>query len=147
MSYYFVGGEDFDFSPIGGPAVVTGGSFYRTAYARCTLNAGGSQSWRVPASYGLAVTGNFWLTARLGQTTGSPGPLWTFNGPGDAAALSFWSDGTLHKTVSGVTTQIATSTGAVPFNVLTKMDVFIDFNTSGTCLVYFDGDQIGRAHV
>ena len=58
------------------------------------------------------------------------------------AAIGYNSDGTLHKTVSGVTTVLASSTGAVPFNVLTKMDVFVDFGSSGHVLVYFDGDLI-----
>lgn len=141
MTYYFAGGEDLDFSPIGGPSVSTNGSTFRAGYARCSVQAGNTSSWRLPDSYGLSVTGSFWLTARLIQANLS-GTIWAFNGPSDIIALSFTAEGGLYKTVSGVTTLIATATGPVPYNALTKMDVFVNFGSSGSCLIYFDGDLI-----
>lgn len=145
MTYYFIGGEDLDFSPIGGPNILTGSQYFRAGYARCGLNSGFG-SWRVPASYGLSVTGTSWVTARVYTGSGAGGvPLFTFNGPGDVAALQLRSDGSLWKIVSGTPTKLATGTGSVPFEETggAKLDIDLNFNNvSGGIDVYFDGDLI-----
>lgn len=146
MAYYFIGGEDLDFSPIGGPTVSTNGATFRAGYARCSLQSTGGRAWRVPASFGLSVTGTSWLSARLWQQDGGDGaPLVTFNGPGDVAALQLRSDGSLWKIVSGVPTRLALATGIVPFQETggAKMDIEVVFNNvAGAVNVYFDGDLI-----
>lgn len=146
MTYYFMGGEDVDFSPIAGPGVSTSGPTFRAGYARCSLATGGG-AWRVPASYGLTVTGQMWATFRLYRSFANVAPFITFNGPGDIAALSFWNDGTIRKTVAGVTTTIGTPTGGIAFNTLTKCDIYIDFSVTGSALLYFDGDLITNTGV
>lgn len=141
MTYYFIGGEDLDFSPIGGPSVTTNPINYRSTFARCAMFAGSGQRWRVPSSYGLSVIGNWWFTARLAQQQLS-GYLIVFNGSGDVQALAIDYQGNVWTITGGVATLVSHSTGPVPFGVLTKMDVNVNFNTSGSITVYFDGDII-----
>jgi hypothetical protein len=143
MAYYFMGGEDLDFSPIGGPTITTNASLFRTGFARCGLATGAGQRWRVPASYGYSVTGNWWWTARLIQEMFS-GNLLIFNGPGDVAALAIDYNGNVFTITGGVPTLVSPSTGPVPFNVLTKADINVNFGSSGSITVYFDGDIINE---
>ena len=140
MAYYFIGGEDFDFSPLGTPSVVTASTVFRAGYARCALFAGTTGGWRVPNSYALSVRGTSWLTAELVLEAGSPVPLVIFNGPGDVNALALYTDGSIWNIITD--TSLATATSPIPLNVITKMDIEVVFSVTGSINVYFNGTLI-----
>lgn len=67
---YFAGGEDIDFLIQGNTVINTGGTNYRTTFARCALNNSGTTTFdtifnKKPFSVGSAA---FWAAARLGQS-------------------------------------------------------------------------------
>jgi hypothetical protein len=153
MTYYFIGGEDHDFTKIGATSVNTATTAARrTANARCALQVGtGSAStdgWQGALS---AAQSSFWFTARL-YMSASTTPSSTLDG------ISFLG-GTTRRLVLGITsssstlklykrnaagtsTLLATASASLLTIGMVKLDVQITYGTSGSVNVYQDNTLV-----
>ncbi len=170
MTALFRGAEDIHFSPIGVPSVDNTAGHWRNGYARCALKSLNTASqagtdgpnqvlnngWRIPSSYGI-VAGNFWFTARVysdgNDTSGASGQFWNALSAGDVARLqlrrpgSGISRGSLDFNLvkldnAGTATLLASSSGAVAFQAVTKIDIHLNYATNGFFRLYGDGDLL-----
>lgn len=157
MTFYFIGGEDHDFSRIGAVSVDTATTAARrTANARCTLKVGSSgqaatDGWL--ASFTAAQT-SFWWTARMYITSFTSGSNTLFDVvpflDGSVRRLILGHDGTgtaasphlrLYKqSAAGVRTTLATSSNVIASANLYKLDIHVSsYGATGTVDVYMDG--------
>lgn len=140
-TFYFIGGEDHDFSQIGtGNTVDTGQTqARRTANARCALvtNFSASNCWVGTLS---APQSTFWLTARAYPwAQGNGSDLFSFRDASGVKRLSVvGSNPVVLKTTNavGTVTTVATGTGTVTGGALQKIDVFVRYGTSGAFQIY-----------
>lgn len=171
MTALFRGAEDMHFSPIAVPISDTTVGRFRAGYARCALQSANpvaasrsapspnqvlGRGWRIPSSYGI-VAGNFWFTARIyngpSDTVGGSGQFWNALSAGDVCRLqlrrpgNFSFSGTptfdlIKVDAAGNSTFLATSTGALVTNAVTKIDINLNYSTNGFFRLYADGDLI-----
>lgn len=151
MSYYFVGGEDHDFSRIGFVSVNTATTAARrTANARCSLQVGTGAGNAATDGWQAALTTtatSFWFTARLyfaslssQLTTQDLLPFLD----GTTRRLILCSDASSHfrlskQNAAGTRTVLATSSLAFTTSVLYKIDVqIISYGAAATVNVYVD---------
>ena len=148
MTYLFIGGEDHDFTKLGGCVVNTATTAARrTAYARCSLevdSTSATDGWQGAFS---APASTFWFTGRVYHNNCGPGTL------GDIFSVL---DGTtrrlvlkmsasngkyqlIKRTAAGTNTTLATAAPNIPPNVLYKLDLFVDYGAGGRVQLYADG--------
>jgi hypothetical protein len=160
MTDFFVGVEDINFSPIGTPEVNAGGALYRPAWARCALACGlpggfGRASyWRVPSYWGLAVAGAWWWTARIYSLmdTTAAYPFMSFLSAGDVPRLEIWvgpPTGIANAVwqiwkidAAGNRTYLTTFTGPIGQSAVQKIDIYVNYSTSGSIRVWADSDML-----
>lgn len=149
MPFYFIGGEDHDFTKIGTCSVDTATTAARrTAYARCSLQVGGSSAatdgFQAPFT---ATATSLWLTGRwygFGSVSGTN----TFDllafFDGATRRLMVHVDGASHLRISkqnavGTRTTLATSSLSLALATQYKLDVqVISYGASATVNVYQD---------
>ncbi len=159
----FAGGEDMDVAAAGAAAVTTSGTSFRAGFARCALsvpgaalNPGGIAQgafWRVAGQFSSAA---FWFSARVYCTAttitlGTPSNmfLWRFLDANGLVRLrmrpasqgtSFSGPWVIEKlTTAGVATQLGASFAGVGNGAITKLDVQVNYSTTGGVTVYFTG--------
>lgn len=155
MTWFFIGGEDSEFSGIGTTSIDTTTTFRRASYARCSLkvsatsSSSNSQGWYCVNGFG--ARSSFWMTARyyctppsfttmvagsvmLSFFSGAARRLWvTF----DTGSNLFWK---LYKRdAAGTDTVLATSSTAVATSSLNKIDVFVNYAVAGSFQLYVGG--------
>lgn len=146
---YFVGGEDIDFTTIGGPTIETT-SFYRTAFARCSLHIASNAQFFLAHNAMNGGTGlsSWWFTARVSAQSNAGGPLVAFNDTSDRNRLYLNVNSSSNlllfkKTIAGVATQLATGTVALNTTLPAapqKLDIQVSsYGAAGTVNVYIDG--------
>lgn len=148
MTILFCGGEYEDFTLVGAVAFATSAtSYFRSTYARGTMQVPGSAA--VMAAYAKAsftASSAFSVTARVGYAQGNTANyilLWLSTG-GSARLrlrLSSTSPSTLvleSYTSGGVATTLATSTATLAFSNLYRLDIVVNYGTSGQVRVYLD---------
>jgi hypothetical protein len=149
MNYYFVGGEDSDLKGVGNVSVDTAGTTYRrAAYSRCSLGVVSDLASGWQFSLG-ATRSSFWLTAMV---------YWAnYYLPYQGNDLIAFYDGAVPRIkisgdgnnpghfriqkvdASGTVTTLSTSVGAMPNGACTRLDVFVNYGTSGEVSVYAGG--------
>lgn len=67
MTIYHVGTEDIHFIRAGGAIVKTTAGTFRSAWSRCSLEAGSGPFWRAPLEHMSVSTSEFWWTCQLIQ--------------------------------------------------------------------------------
>jgi hypothetical protein len=152
-TYYFVGGEDHDFTKLGICSVDTAtANTRRTANNRCSLKVGNasnsliSDGWTGTLS---APQSSFWLSTRYVYTgfTSTNSYLMSFFDAAGTRRLYIMGTNqgfTLYKVSS---TNVSTSlgilnSGANPPATLTKVDVFINYAVAGSIQVYWDNTLV-----
>lgn len=149
MPYYFVGGEDHDFAKIGVTSVNTATTAARrTAYARCTLQVGGSSAATdgFQAPFTTTAT-SFWITGRwygFGSISGTNTFDFLALLDGATRRLMVHMDGASHLRISkqnavGTRTTLATSSLSLALTTQYKIDVqVISYGATATVNVYQD---------
>lgn len=153
-TFYLVGGEDSEFTPSGNTGVDTTTTHFRSAYARCALkgsqlsNAGTSDGWYAS----LASESTFYVTAQMYIATGSSIAVFSGNAiifkRGAINTLSLTPDGNAHwrltKTSAAgtTTTLVSASSASIPHEVLTRLDVFVNYAVSGRFQLYVGGTLV-----
>jgi hypothetical protein len=150
---YWAGGEDSDLYQVGGAIVSTNSAGFRSGYARCGLlvNGAASAQW-IPYVPFSSTTSSFWSTMRVytgtqGTSNGSKYFSWLDSsgierlrlvGTGTNSTYRIEKvDSTPTATQLGSNFTMVTSNGAI----LDKLDVYINYNTSGQITVYLNGIQ------
>lgn len=146
MSFYFVGGEDHDFSPIGSCFVNTANTTARrTANARCSLivaAAAVNDGWQGALT---AAVSDFWFTARFFNEAVFGTQDWLVFLDGSTRRLLIKLDASGHiiiatRDATPTTTTLATSTLVLGLGVTPhKLDVQVSYGASGSVNVYVDG--------
>lgn len=156
MTYYFIGGEDHDFTKIGACTVDTSTTAARrTANARCALKVGASSAvtdgWSGTLS---AAASQFWLSTQLyfsntGASNTSAEMIVLLDGTTrrlklqPSANVSGAVTWVLNKvTSSGTSTALATASAAIATSTLIKVDIYVNYATSGQVQVYIGGTKI-----
>jgi hypothetical protein len=154
LTFYFVGGEDHDFSKIGSATVDTATTAARrSANARCALKVGPlgaiTDGWQLAFD---AARSSFWFTARAYQTSAAT------SGTAVPDFLSFL-DGTVRRlgfdyaansavlrlykrTSTGTKTALATSSVSISPGTLQKIDVQVVYAVAGSVNLYMDGTLV-----
>lgn len=150
-TFYFVGGEDHDFTKIGNCTVDTATTAARrTAYARCSLKITASTATDGWGGTFSAAISSFWLTAR-GYSTFTPGNQITdLISVNDAAGrrriiVQCYAGiyRLLRRNAAASETTLVTTAIVPPTNTLVKYDISVsNFGNSGTVQVYADGTLI-----
>ena len=155
--FYFIGGEDHDFTKLGAVAVDTATTAARrTANARCSLRASntsgaiGSEEWRCDLSQAVSA---LWLTARfyisaLSSGTGTNYFICLFDGvnrrlfltTSTGGAGGFWR--LSKRDTAGTVTVLATSSVGFVQTALQKLDMYVNYAVGGNVKVYLDGTLI-----
>lgn len=150
MTFYFIGGEDIDFTKIGACSVDTATTAARrTGNARCALkvgtSAGTTDGWQAALS---AAVSSFWWSGQFyaasGVTTGYESVAFL---DGTVRRLVLKTNSALKlelykRTATPSDTLLATSSVTITGNVLTKLDVHVVYGTSGSVDVYSGGTLI-----
>ncbi|MGZ5545083.1 MAG: hypothetical protein ACXWIU_10445 [Limisphaerales bacterium] len=150
-TFYFIGGEDSDFTKIGVTTVDTSTNMRRTANARCALRIGPGQvagdGWVGTLS---APQSSLWFTGRFFNSSSQPSTsaaeILQFRDSSGTKRLALHNNNstlTLSKvSAAGAYTQLATSS-FLPGNGITyKVDVSINYSASGSFQLYADGSPI-----
>jgi hypothetical protein len=152
MTFYFVGGEDHDFTKVGACTVDTATTAARrTANARCALKVGTSATitdgWVGSLSQPVS---SLWMTARFyptGSNVSANSEFFSLT-DGTVRRLLLRINGSTNKyelckrTSASSTTLLATSSVALTFSVAQKLDVNVTYGTSGSVNVYLDGTLV-----
>jgi hypothetical protein len=152
-NFYFIGGEDHDFSKIGSCTVNTATTAgRRTAYARCALQvAAASLTDGWVGSFSSAQS-SFWLAARMYLSNNN-------NSTANVETIAFTDSAGARRLV------IRTGTGTNPFALvkrnasntntalvtlsvspsvsLVRWDIQVNYGTSGSINIYMDGALVG----
>lgn len=153
MTFYFIGGEDHDFTKIGVCSVDTATTTVRrTANSRCTLkvgvNAATTDGWSASLD---AARSSLWLTARIFGVSGAASNaivdfISFMDGTNRRLGIDFTQNSNqfrlYKKTAAGTKTTLVTSAVNFSFSVLQKIDVQIVYGTSGLMNLYLDGTLI-----
>lgn len=152
-TWYFMGGEDHDFTKIGTCVVdTTTAARRRTDYARCALTCGPqgagvwTDGWVATLS---APASSFWVTGRFyvednynaaGEALvfrdGTQRRLYLKTGPG-ADYYHLYT-----RNAAGANVLLATSGSTISFGSIIKIDVFVNYAVAGQVQVYIDGTKI-----
>jgi hypothetical protein len=151
-TFYFVGGEDHDFTKSGPCTVDTATTAARRiGYARCSLkiaSTAASDAWSATLS---AQQSSFWLTARayfnlVSRNFAEVVSLLDSGGNRrvvlklDSASNNKWQ--LIKRNAAQTTTVLLTSSASVPSGVLSKIDVFVNFAAAGSLQLYVDGTLV-----
>jgi hypothetical protein len=153
MPFYFIGGEDSDFTKIGLCSVDTATTAARrTAFARCSLKVGTtaaiSDGWVGQFS---SAQSSFWLTAKFYNAGTNAVANCDFialmdSGFNRRISLSVPGGGGViflrKRNAAGTYTTLATSGIAMMASALVKLDMQVAYGTSGNIKVYLDGTLI-----
>lgn len=157
-SYLFAGGEDADFTSIGGVGVDTTAANRRASYSRCALKVASvavGDGWNAA----FAAASSLWLTARalftnnvnVGSSVasriitlkdGSTARLALIATGAAFNATSAWSYRLVKITAAGASTTLATASGTIATGLVQKLDMFVNYAVAGACQVYVDGTKI-----
>jgi hypothetical protein len=154
MSFYFIGGEDHDFTKVGGAAVTvdtaTSAARY-TANSRCSLKVGPSAATTDGWSGSLSsAQTDFWLSAQLyasSTTTTANCELLSLTDGATRRVVLRMNSATgfidvCKRTAAGVYTVLA-STGVKPSIGLQKIDLHVSYIASGTIDFYMGNTLLG----
>lgn len=148
---YFAGGEDCDLFQVGGGAVSTNAAAFRSGYARCGLQShvplNPPAYWQNWAPFSATT---FWHGVRLYTDANNNSSGMRFMGWCDSSnveRLQILCTGTaatykvMKVTGAGVSTQLGSNFVLTLSQgiVIDKLDVFIDYQVSGTFAVYLNG--------
>lgn len=155
MTILFAGGEDSDFSTLGGCSVdTTTTAARRVTNARCSLKVsspGANDGWNAP----FAQATSFWTTGRF--FANDPG---FFSYPVNSFLLLFYDAAGARRLgitvdivnpfliqlvkidTAGALTVLARASVKVTASLLTKVDLFVNYTGAGQANLYFDGTQI-----
>jgi len=144
MTYYFIGGEDHDFTRIGATGVDTATTAARrTANARCSLRVGTSAAtsdgWQGAFS---ASTAACWITARFYLTQAAFANTEFFSlmdGSIRRITLRVSSGGVyqlIKRNTAGTVITLVTSSVAPSLTNLQKLDVQVNYGTTGSINIY-----------
>lgn len=152
MGVLFAGGEDICFTPIGaGNVVGTTTTQRRTAFSRCTLGAAASSSANGDGWYGALSSASslFWFTGRvypLGGVNNLAGVKTLMFRSGSISRLELrcktlnTGDVGIYKvSAAGVATLMASASSNFVANTLRRIDIQINYSTSGFIRLYYDG--------
>lgn len=155
MTFYFVGGEDHDFTKVGSAAVDTATTAARrTANSRCTLRADngtvGSSEWRAALS---SAVSSVWVGARFYISANSAGSnpnyfLSFFDGTNRRLILTVSTGGSTgflqlsKRNAAGTVTVLATSSNTLAVTSILKIDVSLTYAAAGAVKVYLGGTLI-----
>jgi hypothetical protein len=150
MNVYFAGGEDIDFA--GAPAVIAGAPYSDTAWCRCAVGvATGSTTWpnagsiSNPASFGNLSS--FWFHCGFYPPTSTAlnNIVIGFADSGGVGRLLIRATATIgqfkisSRNAAGTITDMVTGSQAFSAQGLHKIDVFVNYSTSGQVQLYIDG--------
>ncbi len=146
---YLGGGEDSEFFQVGGGTVTTNTFFFRSLYARCALLCIGTTYWQNWESFNLST---FWNSVRAGMSS------WGVN---NINAIAYADSSNIERLrirgvsqnvfkvekvdASGTATQLGSNFTMICSNTSgapDKVDVFVNYNVSGTFTVYFNTFQV-----
>jgi hypothetical protein len=156
MTFLFVGGEDSDFSKVGGCTVDTATTAARdTGKTRCSLKVSSTTITDGWVGALTAASSLFWLTARsyaaIGNGTcdnavfiafndGANRRLMLCNVQGNFTSTAFFK--LVKRNAAGTHTILATS-GICPTTLTQqKFDIYVDYQAAGNVKVYLDGALI-----
>lgn len=153
MGILFAGGEDICFTTLGSTSVDTATTAARrTGFARCTLLVGANG---IPAATDgwigalSAASSAFWLSARayLLTTSATAGHrvIRFLDGAVSRLELRVSSGLTfaLYKVnAAGTATLLGTASAALNGNTLTKIDIQVNYGTSGSVKIYYGGTLV-----
>jgi len=151
-TYYFMGGEDHDFTKFGVCSVDTNTAFRRSANTRCSLLVGSSNG--ATDGWGGALSSpqsTLWLTARVfaSQVSASTAcDLVSFSDSGAVRRLAVRTNGSstvltiAKRNAAGTYTTLATSSYTLPLGAVQKIDVAVTYGTSGKVDVYIEGTLV-----
>lgn len=150
MAYYFVGGEDHDFTRIGATSVDTATTAARrTANARCSLrvgtSAGISDGWQGTLSSSSAAC---WITARFylaGSIFANAELFSLLDGSIRRITLRVSSGGVyqlIKRNAAGTVTTLVTSAVVPSLTNLQKLDVQVNYGTTGSINIYIGNTLI-----
>lgn len=155
MAFYFIGGEDHDFTVVGTCTVDTATTAARrTANARCSLKVAGTtgtDGWQTDLP---SAVSSLWVTGRVYiAMTGNSGSLGylisLFDGTTRRLVITNSGGSSLTTTwriskfsAAGVLTTLATASTIVSKNVIQKLDLNVTYGTSGNVKLYLDGTLI-----
>lgn len=150
-TFYFVGGEDHDFTKIGNCTVDTATTAARrTANARCALKITASSLTDGWGGTFSAPISSFWFTAR-GYNSFTPSnqssDLITLNDTAGNRRLLFRCANGVYtlarRTAAGTLTTLATTTVTPPTGSIVKYDICVTgFGNAGSVQVYADGTPL-----
>jgi hypothetical protein len=147
MSVLWCGAEDVDF-PNGSPITIdTGGTSYRTAYARCSLRPTAAGTYLKGLTFPGGPITSGWLRAYLYCSGGTSGlqMMVGFGKSGTNSGLGIChqnTSSTLHilSMNAGTTTALATVNNVFSDLILVRIDMqVINFGTTNTVNVYVNG--------
>jgi hypothetical protein len=150
MTFYFVGGEDHDFTKIGTCSVDTATTAARrTGNARCSLKVGPSAAttdgWQGALSSAQSA---FWLTARyyIAATPTTTNAEVCSLLDGSVRRLTLRISSGVYQLVKrnsvGTVTTLVTSSVAISALTVQKLDIQVNYAVSGTVNIYLDGSLI-----
>lgn len=154
MTFYFVGGEDHDFTKVGAASVDTAtAAARRTANARCSLkipNATvGSAEWRASLSQTVST---LWVGARFYIEAMPAGNLNNFFSlfdgtirrlvitPSTSGTSGFFRVSKINA--DGTSTVLITSSTAFPLASIQKLDVYVNYAVAGNIKMYLNGTLV-----
>lgn len=151
-NYYFVGGEDHDFSKLGNTSTDTATTAARrSAYSRCSLLVGPTPGLGEGYTGKLSTdVSSFWITARAYfKTYSSNRELLSIRDSTGVKRLLLLTSGgagsfSLYKgAASGSQTLLQNSSNSLPIATLIKIDInVVNYGASGTVSMYVDGTLI-----
>ena len=156
MNVYWCGGEDIDFTLTGAAAGADGATF-DSAWARASVNPGnGVTTWPLtnsisnPASFGNRSS--FWVHASFYQAssnaTTASSIVMALADSGGVARILVRGTGTngqlklSSRNAAGTITDFSgavTASGAFSTSTLTKIDLFVNYSSSGQVTLYING--------
>lgn len=146
MTILFAGGEMEDFTTVGSVSFATLATYYRTTYSRGYVAVLGSAAMAAYAKASFTASSALSITARFGQAsqfTASQILLWLATG--GSARLRLKITGAAPTTLvlesytsGGVATTLGTSAATVTVSTIYRLDLVINYGTSGSVKVYLD---------
>lgn len=160
-TFYFVGGEDSDFTSVGTVAVDTTSTFRRSTYSRCALKVAAASlgdSWNASLSSAVSTC---WATARVYFTNdgnvassianrtfafidGSTPRLALTCSPVNFQGTTSCTWKLIKINAAGTITTLTTSSFNVSPSSVQKIDVFVNYAVAGQFSVYLDGTLIAN---
>jgi hypothetical protein len=153
-TFYLVGGEDSEFSSSGTTSVTTTSTFYRSTYARCALVS--SQTGTTPTTNGWwgswSAMSTFYVAARVYLAP------FTVGGFTSVQNVILFRDGIVNRLMvrssasnqwvlskqdaSGTVTVLQTSSDTISTLASQRIDIYVNYGTSGTFQMYVGGSLV-----